>query len=126
MGRKMSEYKKKTGELSDSWKKICDESPEETYRKWKDDHDKKVAEMKKQQEAKMEKIRKEKEEKEDKENNKKDNEKNTEKPAVQTDVKKPENIVDPVPEAEIPKIKEEPKVEEKAQPSETTDTDKNQ
>merc|ERR1712178_144952 len=106
MGRKMSEYKKKTGELSDSWKKICDESPEETYRKWKEDHDKKLAEMKKQQEAKMEKIRKEKEEKEVDKENKNDNEKNTENQQV-PDVKKPENGSDSVvPDAEAPKVKE--------------------
>jgi len=51
--QKLVKYRKRTAELSESWKKICDETPEETYEKWKQEHDLKVWEMKKQQEAKL-------------------------------------------------------------------------
>merc|ERR1712127_549947 len=66
--RKLVKYRKRTAELSESWKKICDETPEETYKKWKQDHDLKVGEMKKQQEAKL-KAKQEKDGKKEGENN---------------------------------------------------------
>ena len=70
--QKLVKYRKRTAELSESWKKICDETPEETYKMWKQGHDLKVGEMKKQQEAKL----KAKQEKENGENNSQDEDEN--------------------------------------------------
>merc|ERR1739848_389466 len=41
--KREEKYRVRHQELNDGWKKICDEPPEETYRKWKEEHDAKLA-----------------------------------------------------------------------------------
>lgn len=42
---KMIKYREKSHELDNKWVEICNEPPEETFRKWKEDHDSKLKEQ---------------------------------------------------------------------------------
>jgi len=55
--KKKEKYQKRTQAITKAWSGICSEKPADTYKKWKDEHNANIAELKRQKEAKTKQVK---------------------------------------------------------------------